>query len=98
MMARLNGTNLEQRALSEQECEREKKTVPNFRVQRKIINNACRAELGCFPPILTGSLKGGQPAYVHAPVCVCMCVGVCVKTHLEAVQLEPPAVSKRDLP
>ena len=48
----------------------------------------------------SGSLKGGQPAYVHAPVsvCVCMSVGVCVKTHLEAVQLEPPAVSKRDLP
>lgn len=34
------------------------------------------------------SLKGGQPA------CVC----VCVKTHLEAVQLESPAVSNRDLP
>lgn len=36
----------------------------------------------------SGSLKGGQPA------CVC----VCVRTHLEAMQLEPPAVSKGDLP
>lgn len=36
----------------------------------------------------SGSLKGGQPAYVCA----------CVRTHLEAVQLEPPVVSNRDLP
>lgn len=34
----------------------------------------------------SGSLKGGQPACV------------CVRTHLEAAQLEPPAVSNGDLP
>lgn len=62
----------------------EKKTVLNFRVQRKTLNNACRAELGCFPPIitLTGLKEASQPA--------------CVGTHLEAVQLESPAVSNRD--
>ena len=38
----------------------------------------------------SGSLKGGQPDSLY--VCVC------VRTHLEAVQLEPPAVSNRDLP
>lgn len=34
----------------------------------------------------SGSLKGGQPACV------------CVRTYLEAAQLEPPAVSNGDLP
>ncbi len=64
------------------------KTVLNFRVQRKTLNNACRAELGCFPPIITlAALKEASQ-----PVCVC------VRTHLEAVQLEPPAVSNGDLP
>lgn len=58
----------------------------NFRVQRKTLNNACRAELGCFPPIITlAALKeASQP--------------VCVRTHLEALQLEPPVVSNGDLP
>lgn len=37
----------------------------------------------------SGSLKGGQPAWVS----VCVCV-----THLEAVQLEPPEVSNTDVP
>lgn len=44
----------------------------------------------------SGSLKGGQPACVCVNVCLCVCV--CVGTHLEAVQLEPPAVSNGDLP
>lgn len=44
-----------------------KKTELNFRVQRKTLNNACGAELGCFPPIITlTALKEASQ-----PVCVC---------------------------
>lgn len=46
----------------------------NFRVQRKTLNNACRAELGCFPPIITlAALKEGS-RLASMRVCECVCV------------------------